>query len=68
MTDKRPAATESVLNVLKKIVDYSSQKLKKNASAYLATVPHNNDTLLWPGGKRTRRDKFALLIKLLLKL
>ena len=60
MTDKRPAATESVLNVLKKIVDYSPQKLKKNADAYLATVLHNNDTLLWPGGKRTQSNKFAL--------
>ena len=60
MTDKIPAAKyKSVLNALKKIADYSSQNLKKNADAYLATVPHNNDTLLWPGGKCTQSDKFA---------
>ena len=44
---------------LKKIADYSSQNLKQNADAYLATVPHNSDTLLWPGGKCTQSDKFA---------
>ena len=60
MTDKRPAARESVLNVLKKIADYSCQNLRRNADAYLATVPHNNNTLLWRGGKRTQSDKFAL--------
>ena len=60
MTDKIPAAKyKSVLNVLKKIADYSSQNLKQNADAYLATVPHNSDTLLWPGGKCTQSDKFA---------
>lgn len=56
----RPVARESVLNVLKKIADLSSQNLKRNADAFLSTKSHNNDTLLWPGGKRTQSDKFAL--------
>ena len=59
MKDKILAARESVLNVLKKIVDYSSQNLKRNVDAYLATVPHS-DTLLWFGAKRIQSDKFTL--------
>lgn len=56
----RAVGRESVLNVLKKIVSLSSKNLKRNADAYLSTVSHSNDTLLWPGGKRTQSDKFAL--------
>ena len=60
MGDERNAARKSILNVLKKVVDHSSQNLKRNADGYSASVPHNNDTLLWPGGKRTQSHKFAL--------
>ena len=50
---------KSVLKVLKKVADLSSQNLKRNADGYLASVPRNNDSLLWPGGKRTS-DGFSL--------
>ena len=58
--DEREGVRKSVLNVLKKIADHSSQNLKRNTNGYLASVPHNNDTLLWPGGKDTQSDKFSL--------
>ena len=59
--DKRKAARKSVLNLLKNTAIQSSQNLKRNAEGYLTTVPEkNNDTLLWPGSKRTKMDKFAL--------
>ena len=60
MGDERNAARKSVLNVLTKVADHSSQILKRNAGGYSASVPHNNDTLLWPGGKRTQSHKFVL--------
>ena len=50
----------SVLKVLRKVADLRSQNLKRDADGYLATVPHNNDSLLWPGGKRTQDDRFSL--------
>ena len=51
---------QSVLRVLKKVADMGSQNLRRNADGYLASVPHNNDSLLWPGGKRTHDDRFCL--------
>lgn len=60
MGDERNAARKSVLNVLTKVADHSSQTLKRNADGYSASVPHNNDTLLWPGGRRTQSHKFVL--------
>ena len=45
-----------VLKVLQKVADLSNQ----NTGGYLAPVPHDNDSLLWPGGKRTQDDKFSL--------
>ena len=50
----------SVLKVLRKVADLRNQNLKRDADGYLATVPHNNDSLLWPGGKRTQDDRFSL--------
>ena len=37
---------KSVLKALKKVADLSSQNLKRNADGYLASVLHNNDSLL----------------------
>ena len=37
---------KSVLKVLRNVADLSSQNLKRNADGYLATVPHNNHSLL----------------------
>ena len=51
---------ESVLKVLKKVVDLSNQNLQWNTDGLLAKTTHNNDSLLWPGGKRVPTDKFAL--------
>lgn len=51
---------KSVLNVLSKVADLSSQKLKRNADGYLTTVPHNNNFPVWPGGKCTQDDRFSL--------
>ena len=33
---------------------------KRNADAFLSAINHDNEKLLWPGGKRTKSDKFAL--------
>ena len=51
---------QSVLRVLKKVADMSSQKLRRNADGYLTRVPHNNDPFLRPGGKPTHGDRFCL--------
>ena len=50
----------SVVNFMKKVAERSSQNLKRNADAFLSKTKHDNDTLIWPGGKRTVSDKFAL--------
>ena len=50
---------KSVLKVFKEVADLSSQNFKRNADGYLASVLHNNHSLLWPGGKRTS-DRFSL--------
>ena len=44
---------ESVLEVLRKIVDLSNSNLKKNAGG-------QNKDILWVGRKRVPEDKFAL--------
>ena len=45
---------------MKKLAEQSSQNLKRNADAVLISVNQDNKKLLWPGGKRTKSDKFAL--------
>ena len=50
----------SVLNVLKKVPDLSSQNLKRDTDSYLATMTYKNGSLLWPGGKHTQNDRFSL--------
>ena len=50
---------ESVLKVLKKIVDLSNSSLRKNADGLLAKRSHNKD-ILWVGGSRIPVDQFAL--------
>ena len=50
----------AVVSFMKREAQQSSQNLKRNADAFLSTVAHENDKLLWPGGKRTQNDKFAL--------
>ena len=50
----------TVVNLMKKVALQSSQNLKRNADAFLSTVSHDNDKLLWSGGKRTQSEKFAL--------
>ena len=57
---EREGVRKSVIDVLKKVADYSSQNSKTNTDGYFSTAPHDNDTLLWPGDKRTQSDKFAL--------
>ena len=51
---------KSVLKVFEKVADLSNQNVKRNANGLLAKQVHNNDSLLWPGSKRVRTDKFAL--------
>ena len=48
---------EPVVRVMKKIAEQSSQNL---INAFLAGTEHDNDSLLWPGGKRTVINKFCL--------
>ena len=50
----------AVVSYMKKVAEQSSQNLKRNADAFLSSVNHNNEKLLWPGGKRTKSDKFSL--------
>ena len=45
---------------MKKVAQQSSKNLKRNADAFLSTVSLDNEKLLWPDGKRTQNDKFAL--------
>ena len=40
----------AVVSYMKKVAQQSSQNLKRNADAFLSSVPHNNEKLLWPGG------------------
>ena len=51
---------ESVVSYMKKVAEQSSRNLKRNADASLSAFKHDNDKLLWPGGKRTKNRKFAL--------
>ena len=57
---EREELRKSVLNVLKKVADLSNQNIRQNADGFLATQPHDNQSLLWPDGKRIQDDKFAL--------
>ena len=50
----------AVVSYMKKVAQQSSQNLKRNADAFLSSVPHKMEKLLWLGGKRTYSDKFAL--------
>ena len=58
---------KSVINVLRKVADLISQNLKRNADGYLATVPHNNDSSLWPGGSAPKMIGLHCRIRSLLK-
>ena len=50
----------AVVTYMEKLAEQSSQNLKRNADAVLISVNQDNKKLLWPGGKRTKSDKFAL--------
>ena len=50
----------AVVSYMKKVAEQSSQNLKRNADAFLSSVNHGNEKLLWTGGKRTKSDKFSL--------
>ena len=51
---------QSVISYMRKVAEQSSQNLKRYADAFLSTFKHDNKKLLWPGGKRTKIEKFAL--------
>ena len=53
-------ARQSVISYMRKVAEQSSQNLKRNADAFLSTFKHDNEKLFWPGGKRTKSEKFAL--------
>ena len=50
----------AVIKYMEKVPEQSSQNLKKNADAFLSKTKHDEETLIWPNGKRTVSDKFAL--------
>ena len=50
----------AVVRYMKKVAEQSSQNLKRNADAFLSSINHDNEKLLWPSGKRTKAGKFAL--------
>ena len=51
---------ESVLKVLRKIVDLSNSNFQKNADGLLGTKTHRNEDILWVGGKQVPEDQFVL--------
>ena len=51
---------KSVVSWKKKVAQQSSQNLERNADVFLSSVTHDNDKMLWSGGKRLQSDKFAL--------
>ena len=53
-------ARQSVISCMRKVAEQSSQNLKRNADVFLSTFKHDNKKLLWPGGKRTKSEKFAV--------
>ena len=50
----------AVVSYMKKVAEQSSQNLNGNADAFLSSINHGNDKMLWPGGRRIQHDKFAL--------
>ena len=50
-----------MVELMKKVALQSSQNLKRNADVFLSTVTHDNDKLLWSGGKGTQNEKYALM-------
>ena len=51
---------ELVISFMRKVAEQSSQNLKRNADAFLSAFKHDNNKLIWPSGKRTKSEKFAL--------
>lgn len=49
-----------VVSYMKKVAEQSSQNLKRNADAFLSSINHDNEKLLWLGGKIIQPDKFVL--------
>ena len=45
---------------MEKVAEQSSQNLKRNSDAFLSSINHDNEKILWPGGRRIQHDKFAL--------
>ena len=64
---EREGIRETVLNVLRKVVDLCNQNFRRNADGFLARKRHGNNCLLWPGGKRVQDDRFALSYQFLVK-
>ena len=54
------ADRSAIISYMSKVAVQSTQNLKRNADAFLSTITYDNDKILWPGGKRTQADKFAL--------
>ena len=49
-----------VVSFMKKVAAVSSQNLLRNADAFLSKSKQSNETFIWPKGKRTVSNKFAL--------
>ena len=45
--ENKQKTKDSVLKVLRKVVDFSNSSLQKNADGLLATKPHKNQDILW---------------------
>ena len=50
----------AVVSYMKKVAEQSSQSLKRNADVFLSSTKHDNDKIIWSGGKRAASDKFSL--------
>ena len=50
----------AVVSYMKKVAEQSSQNLKRNADVFLSGTKHDNNKIIWPGGKRAVSDKISL--------
>ena len=62
--EDRQRCKETVLKVLRKVVDLSNSNLPKNADGLLSTKPHKNEDILWVGesSKHIPENLFAFLL------
>ena len=59
-TNREKKNRESVLKVLRKMVEISNSNIKRNVDGLHARKRHNDDNIEWIVGQRMLKDHFAL--------